>query len=46
MIESVNKVIKHQFLFPKTIKDKNKLEQLITEAVSTYNTISGDSYSA
>ncbi len=39
MIESVNKVIKHQFLFPKTIKDENKLEQLLTESISTYNTI-------
>ncbi len=39
MIESVNKVIKHQFLFPKTIKNKNNLEQLLTESVSTYNTI-------
>ena len=39
MIESVNKVIKHQFFFPKTIKNKNNLEQLLTESVSTYNTI-------
>ncbi len=39
MIKSVNKVIKHQFLFPKTTADKNELEQLLSESVNTYNTI-------
>lgn len=39
MVESVNKVIKHQFLFHKTIKDRNDLEKQLPESVQTYNTV-------
>ena len=39
MIEAINKVIKHQFLHPKEIPDRNKLEIILKETVSIYNTI-------
>lgn len=39
MIESINKVIKHQFLYHKEIPDRRKLEIVFKETVSIYNTI-------
>ena len=39
MIEAINKVIKHQFLHPKEIPNRNKLEIILKETVSIYNMI-------
>jgi len=39
MIEAINKIIKHQFLYQKEIPDRNKLEIILKETVSIYNTI-------
>ena len=39
MIESINKTIKHQFLHPKEIPDRNRLEPVFEETVSIYNAI-------
>ena len=39
MIEAINKIIKHQFLFPKEIDKGNQLESIMTDTIYTYNTI-------
>jgi putative transposase len=39
MIEAINKIIKHQFLYHKEIPDRKKLETVFEETVSVYNTI-------
>ncbi len=39
MIESINKVIKHQFLYPKEIFDGNHLYKIMDEIVPIYNNI-------
>ena len=39
MVESINKVIKHQFLFPKTIANENQLHKTLEQSVEIYNTI-------
>ena len=39
MIEAINKVIKHQFLHPKEISDRDCLESIFEETVSIYNTL-------
>ena len=39
MIEAINKIIKHQFLYHKEIPDRNKLETVFNQSVSIYNTI-------
>lgn len=37
MIEAFNKVLKHQFLYPKNIKSRNALEKYLDQAIITYN---------
>ncbi|MDC1265229.1 DDE-type integrase/transposase/recombinase [Flavobacteriaceae bacterium] len=37
MVEAVNKVIKHQFLYPKNISNSNQLHLSLEQAVSVYN---------
>jgi len=37
MIEAFNKVLKHQFLYPKNIKNRVGLEKVMTEAIPIYN---------
>lgn len=37
MVEAVNKVIKHQFLYPKNICNSNQLHLSLEQAVSVYN---------
>ena len=39
MIEAINKIIKHQFLFPKELVDGNQLANLLGETITIYNTI-------
>lgn len=39
MIEAINKIIKHQFLFPKELANGNQLTKLIAETIPIYNTI-------
>ena len=39
MIEAINKIIKHQFLYPQEIEDRNQLTNVITKTISIYNTI-------
>lgn len=39
MVEALNKVIKHQFLFPKNITNKKHLQKKLQESVSVYNEI-------
>jgi len=39
MIEAINKVIKHQFLFPKEIHSGNSLKSILKEVIHSYNTI-------
>ncbi|NGX85371.1 DDE-type integrase/transposase/recombinase [Aequorivita sp. KMM 9714] len=39
MIEAINKIIKHQFLFPKELANGNQLTKLIGETIPIYNTI-------
>lgn len=39
MIESINKVIKHQFLHPKEIPDGNRFKPIFEQIVPIYNTI-------
>lgn len=39
MVEAINKVIKHQFLFHKEITSRKQLTKVLDEVVSTYNTI-------
>ncbi|MEM6720016.1 MAG: DDE-type integrase/transposase/recombinase [Bacteroidota bacterium] len=39
MIEAVNKVIKHQFLFPQNIENSNQLHNFLKQSVSVYNNI-------
>lgn len=39
MIEALNKVIKHQFLFPKTIANGNQLYKTLKQSVSIYNNV-------
>jgi putative transposase len=39
MIEATNKVIKHQFLFPKTIASRDELKPILYEAVNSYNSM-------
>jgi putative transposase len=39
MIEAINKIIKHQFLYPKEIPDGNRLSLIFKEIVPIYNTI-------
>ena len=39
MIEAINKIIKHQFLYAKEIPDKPRLETPFKDTVSVYNTI-------
>lgn len=37
MVEAVNKVIKHQFLFPKNISSRNHLKSVLKKSVFEYN---------
>ena len=37
MIEALNKVIKHQFLFPKNIDNSNQLSKILGQSVEIYN---------
>lgn len=37
MIEALNKVIKHQFLFPKNISNSNQLHKILEQTVLIYN---------
>ncbi|MHA7943658.1 transposase [Formosa sp. 3Alg 14/1] len=37
MIEAFNKVLKYQFLYPKQINYRTKLEQILHNAIETYN---------
>lgn len=39
MIEALNKVIKHQFLFHKEINSKEELKKCLKQAVNSYNTV-------
>ncbi len=39
MVKAINKVIKHQFLFPKEITNQEKLYKTLKEVVKIYNTI-------
>ena len=39
MIEAVNKVIKHQFLYPTKINNKSLLENIIQDSVDKYNSL-------
>ena len=39
MIEAINKIIKHQFLYPKKIENRNQLDNVMANVVSKYNTI-------
>lgn len=39
MIEALNKVIKHQFLFHKEINSREQLTKSLEQAVISYNTI-------
>ena len=39
MVEALNKVIKHQFLFHKDITSRKQLTKVLDEVVTTYNTI-------
>lgn len=39
MIEAFNKVLKHQFLYPKTISNRVALENIMAEAIPIYNNI-------
>jgi len=39
MIEAINKIIKHQFLYHKEIPDRNRLASVFEETVLIYNTI-------
>jgi len=39
MIEAINKIIKHQFLHPKEIPDRKRLETILEETVTIYNSI-------
>ena len=39
MIEAINKIIKHQFLYPKEIENGNQLENVMADTISIYNTI-------
>jgi putative transposase len=39
MIEALNKVIKHQFLYPHQIANSNQLHNILKESVSLYNEI-------
>ena len=39
MVEALNKIIKHQFLFPKVIDNRTQLEKKLAECVPVYNTI-------
>lgn len=39
MIEYINKVIKHQFLHPKTINSGNQLASIIEKSIPIYNSI-------
>ena len=37
MVEALNKVIKHQFLFPKNINNSNQLSKILSQSVEIYN---------
>jgi putative transposase len=37
MIEAFNKVLKHQFLYPKNIVSRKQLEKVLTEVITLYN---------
>ncbi|CAM1371643.1 conserved hypothetical protein [Tenacibaculum litopenaei] len=39
MIEALNKEIKHQFLFPKTIDNENQFREILEQSVEVYNNI-------
>ena len=39
MVEALNKTIKHQFLFPRPIANRNQLDLVLETSVSIYNTI-------
>jgi len=39
MIEAINKIIKHQFLYPKEIEDKKQLGNILDETIIIYNSI-------
>lgn len=39
MVEALNKVIKHQFLFPKDIANGNQLHNILEQSVPIYNNI-------
>ncbi|WP_298900943.1 DDE-type integrase/transposase/recombinase [uncultured Psychroserpens sp.] len=39
MVEALNKVIKHQFLFPKDIANSNQLNKILNKSVEIYNHI-------
>ncbi|WP_430413048.1 hypothetical protein [Kordia sp.] len=39
MVEALNKVIKHQFLYPHQIANSNLLYNILKESVSLYNEI-------
>ncbi len=39
MIEALNKVIKHQFLYPHEIANSNQLHKILEQSISTYNEI-------
>ncbi|MCK8479026.1 integrase core domain-containing protein [Psychroserpens algicola] len=37
MIEAFNKVLKHQFLYPRTISNRTSLENIMREVIPIYN---------
>ena len=37
MIEAFNKVLKHQFLYPRKISNRTTLEKIMTEVIPIYN---------
>jgi putative transposase len=39
IIEAINKIIKHQFLYPKEIENGNQLANIMTDTISIYNTV-------
>ena len=39
MVEALNKVIKHQFLFPKEIVNQNQLRKILNQSIEIYNHI-------
>lgn len=39
MVEALNKVIKHQFLFPKEILNRDQLHKILEQSTEVYNNL-------